>query len=272
MIKKIVIFTDLDGTLLDHHTYSPQPAAPALVRLEKANILVIPTTSKTLAEVEALNLPIPNGPAIGENGMVMAIKPNIFAPPHDQSNQIALGHPYTKIIECIQHQPPKIKQSITGFNDMSIKDVMQNTGLDHASATLAKARLGSEPFLWSGSPQDFDTFKNNVEQADLSITQGGRFYHLTSKGGKANAMDWVIARLQDTWQTKDITSIALGDGPNDAGMLARATYGIRIPNADGNVNFDIQNPQGTIITANAPGPEGWASSINTLLDDWGFAR
>ncbi|TKB45800.1 mannosyl-3-phosphoglycerate phosphatase, partial [Ferrimonas sediminicola] len=30
---KLLVVTDLDGTLLDHHSYSFQPAEPALARL-----------------------------------------------------------------------------------------------------------------------------------------------------------------------------------------------------------------------------------------------
>ena len=33
---RLVIFTDLDGTLLDHDSYSHAPAAPALAALKAA--------------------------------------------------------------------------------------------------------------------------------------------------------------------------------------------------------------------------------------------
>ena len=51
----LLVFTDLDGTLLDHDSYSFEPARPALARLRSAGVPVIPTTSKTLAEVSATN-------------------------------------------------------------------------------------------------------------------------------------------------------------------------------------------------------------------------
>ena len=49
-----LIFTDLDGSLLDHNTYSFDPAAELLLQLEQQQIPVIPVTSKTRAEVMAL--------------------------------------------------------------------------------------------------------------------------------------------------------------------------------------------------------------------------
>ena len=49
------IFTDLDGTLLDHDTYSWAPAAPAIERIKKLGIPLIAISSKTLAELSHLN-------------------------------------------------------------------------------------------------------------------------------------------------------------------------------------------------------------------------
>ena len=45
-----IIFTDLDGTLMDHHTYSLAAALPTVQALSDRGIPVIPCTSKTRAE------------------------------------------------------------------------------------------------------------------------------------------------------------------------------------------------------------------------------
>ena len=46
-----VIFTDLDGTLLDHDTYSAEEARSVLEKVTAMGIPVIPATSKTYDEV-----------------------------------------------------------------------------------------------------------------------------------------------------------------------------------------------------------------------------
>ena len=46
-----VIFTDLDGTLLDHDTYSAEAARSVLEKVTARGIPVIPATSKTYSEV-----------------------------------------------------------------------------------------------------------------------------------------------------------------------------------------------------------------------------
>ena len=52
MPRKFVIYTDLDGTLLDHVTYTFHPALDALELIEKKKIPLIISTSKTRPEIE----------------------------------------------------------------------------------------------------------------------------------------------------------------------------------------------------------------------------
>ena len=68
----VLVFTDLDGTLLDHDDYSFSAAVPALALLRELHILVIANTSKTLAELEGLKKAMGNlHPCIVENGSAL---------------------------------------------------------------------------------------------------------------------------------------------------------------------------------------------------------
>ena len=49
----LIIFSDLDGTLLDHDDYRWQAADPALARLRAANIPLVLNSSKTVPEILA---------------------------------------------------------------------------------------------------------------------------------------------------------------------------------------------------------------------------
>ena len=49
--QNFIIFSDLDGTLLDHHTYSFENAQPALDLVKKNNIPLILVSSKTRMEM-----------------------------------------------------------------------------------------------------------------------------------------------------------------------------------------------------------------------------
>jgi mannosyl-3-phosphoglycerate phosphatase len=80
----LLIFTDLDGTLLDHDTYDFSPALPALTALRADNVPLILCSSKTRAELEywkeRLNI---HDPFISENGGVLAIPEGYFKQPFD---------------------------------------------------------------------------------------------------------------------------------------------------------------------------------------------
>ena len=51
--QPILIFTDLDGTLLDHHSYEFSSNKPLLSTLKAKGIAVVPNTSKTFSELLA---------------------------------------------------------------------------------------------------------------------------------------------------------------------------------------------------------------------------
>ncbi|MDP2876998.1 MAG: HAD-IIB family hydrolase, partial [Holophaga sp.] len=64
-----ILFTDLDGTLLDESTYAFEPALPAIRALQERGIPIVFCTSKTFAETVALQEVLGiTDPFIVENG------------------------------------------------------------------------------------------------------------------------------------------------------------------------------------------------------------
>lgn len=110
----ILIFTDLDGTLLDHDTYSWQPAAPALSFLRERSIPWILCTSKTRAEVERLRAEMGHThPFIVENGGGIYIPRDTFpfetpgATRAADYDLITLGADYTVLIGVLVDAAPR---------------------------------------------------------------------------------------------------------------------------------------------------------------------
>jgi len=65
----VVVFTDLDGTLLDHQTYEWEEAKPALNRCKALQVPLILVSSKTRAEMDVLRHELGLiSPFISENG------------------------------------------------------------------------------------------------------------------------------------------------------------------------------------------------------------
>lgn len=66
---KIIIFTDLDGSLLNHDNYSFSEAIPAINRVRESEIPLIIVTSKTRREVESIQQELRiKEPFVVENG------------------------------------------------------------------------------------------------------------------------------------------------------------------------------------------------------------
>ena len=88
-MKRPVIYTDLDGSLLDHYTYEATAALPLLRQLEQLGTPVIPCTSKTAAELVPLCKTLQlSGPFIAENGALICVPTNWPIPMPTNSGRI----------------------------------------------------------------------------------------------------------------------------------------------------------------------------------------
>ncbi|MGD8914149.1 MAG: HAD-IIB family hydrolase [Candidatus Thiodiazotropha sp.] len=249
-----LVFTDLDGTLLDHNSYEYKDALPALQRLRERRIPVIPVSSKTHAELEVivqkLNL---DGTMIGENGAV------IVYPGEDP--QVAPPG-YMQIRDYLVDSRTNPDFNTFGFGDMTVVEVMEWTGLNQDMAQLAKRRLGSEAFVWQGSENGFNQFRQDIVDAGLRLLQGGRFHHLLGNTDKGKAVGYVTKHLERDGYTVTKT-IGLGDSDNDREMLLAVDIPIIVRKHDGTHIVLEQRPD-AIIT-NLPGPAGWNQAIQNLL-------
>lgn len=78
-MANLIIFTDLDGTLLHPMTYSFEEAMPALKLCRERGIPLILCSSKTRAEIEVYRQRLKNEhPFIPENGGGIFIPKRIF--------------------------------------------------------------------------------------------------------------------------------------------------------------------------------------------------
>ena len=249
-----LVFTDLDGTLLDHNSYDYRPALPALLGLKERGIPIIPVSSKTYAELQVhmqqLQL---DGPLVAENGAVIVYpdeEPQIAPPGYLQMRDY--------LVDCRAN--PEF--DFIGFGDMSPEEVMEATGLDETSARLAMQRLASEPLIWQGSEEGLQQFKQKVTKAGLRLLQGGRFLHLLSDTDKGRAIKHIVNHMRN----KGIAirrTIALGDSDNDREMLLAADIPIIVRKHNGS-HMPLPERPGAYLTDEA-GPAGWNQAILELL-------
>lgn len=265
----LLVYTDLDGTLLDHDSYSFDEARPALQRLQQLSVPVIPVTSKTLAELEVLLAALGiDGPCIAENGGLIALPPGYFgaAPNLKKVGRFEVEYlslEYSAIADLLSTLRRESGFVFTGFADMDDDRVAELTGLDSGAAHRARQRLCSEPLLWQDTAAAFDDFARQLQQHGCSLVKGGRFFHVLGQTDKALAM----TRLNGSFTQAGFSgfaSVALGDSPNDAPMLQAADIAVVIRRKDGGcLQLDTL---GSKIVTRASGPAGWNEFFTDNLD------
>ncbi len=267
-LEQCLIYTDLDGTLLDHHDYTFDPALPTLTLLEENGIPVIPVSSKTQAEIEVLRSTLNNHhPFIIENGAAIYIPKNYF--PNQPEETTLQGDYWVKSFVAprqtwqglIKDISAEFKNQFISFADAGIDGIIEMTGLSREAAALAGQRQYGEPIKWLGNPEQKQLFIKTLQSRGANVLEGGRFIHVSGQCDKGLALQWLSAQYQQH-HARPIATIALGDSHNDVAMLNSADYAVLIPSP----SHALPQLQHTnVFTPQAMGPEGWAEAIEHLL-------
>ena len=267
-----LIFTDLDGTLMDHYDYSSAAAYEALNYCHELEIPIIPTTSKTFAELvvirEQLNL---DGPFIVENGAAVYIPKHItLSLKHlceDKGDYwcYSLAPKRAKWLAIVEQLNNEFHGEFTHFEAMSTLALTSATGLTFPAAKLAKQREYGEPILWLGCSERRAAFITRATELGASPVSGGRFIHITGHSDKAKAMQWLVDQYQRHFAGKEFLSIALGDGPNDISMLEQANFACQVRSPTHPFPLLQRAQTAPTYQTKLDGPAGWNEYITTYI-------
>ena len=136
---KWLVFTDLDGTLLDRR-YDLKAAADAMDSLHQNECLCVPASSKTHVEMAELNnfRKFPS-PYVFENGGGLSW-PSATAPE-------MIGRSAEEISDLLDHIRDEHLFNFRLFRDISVVEIAGRTGLTESGARKAKARQASMPLI-----------------------------------------------------------------------------------------------------------------------------
>lgn len=254
----LMIVTDLDGSLLDHHTYQFEPARPWLERLISAKIPVVICSSKTSAEILPLQqlLGIEGVPFIAENGAVVTSKV--------QCEDTSVEN-YRQLCQTLDDLRQQYGFKFIGFSDVTEREVAEWTGLTPQDAAMAKMREKSESIIWRDSAENFTAFQQVLAVKKLMLVQGGRFWHVMEEGrGKGKALQALLEQFPHPAGARYCT-IGLGDGPNDAPMLDTVDFAVVIKGYSKNRVELMREDRQNVYYSTEFGPEGWSEGLTHFI-------
>lgn len=268
MKRNPIIFTDIDGTLVDHSTYSFEPALPALNLIKKYHIPLIFCSSKTRAEIEEYRKKMEIfHPFISENGGGIFIPKDYFThtfkytKENDAYKIIELGIPYKKLYLVLDDIKTKLNCDIKGFFDMKPEEISSVCGLSFNEALLSKKREFDEAFVIKGDNRLQNKVLEEIKRRGYQYTKGGRFFHITGENDKGKAVEILKALYEKKYS--HIITIGLGDSFNDKPLLEGVDIAVLVkkPGGTHDPEIDIKG----LIKVEGIGPKGWRDYIVSYL-------
>jgi len=247
----ILIFSDLDGTLLDAKTYSFDAARPALDRLAELGVPLVLTSSKTRREIEVWRERLGNrDPFIAENGAAA------FVPRGGGYRTIEFGDPYAELVTALDAAAEESGCRVRGFHHLDARGVSEISGLALDDAERARAREYDEPFeILDPAPERRDRLLAAIEARGKRWTKG-RFYHITGNNDKGRAVRAVKAIYQG--RDPELRTVGIGDAWNDVPMFRETDVAIVMPSTEAE---GIRQAVTGARLAPQPGPAGWGAAV-----------
>jgi len=272
MRSPYIIFTDLDGTLLDYHSYSYQAALPALNFIKQMGIPLILVSSKTRRELIHYQneLQLAGLPFVVENGSAIYTVADYFLSLDGSDisgdyTRYKLGMTYNEIEQILIKISEKYNYTIRGFHNTTQDEIGKLTSLSENDLQRAMNRDFSIPLFYDSAAENI--LKEEIDKYNLQILYGGRFMHLLGRVDKGKAVEIIMQGYRNRLDQDNLYSVALGDSLNDFAMLKAVNFPILVKRHDG--SYERRQTITNIAYSPGIGPTGWNLSLLSLLKTGG---
>ena len=264
--QPLVVFTDLDGTLIDHHSYGIAGSLAAIRKLAERKAPLVFCSSKTFAEQIHLQRQIGlKLPFIFENGSAVAIPDGFFpgkfysATRKEQGfDLVVFAHAEATVLRTALSNI----SGIQGYSKASDAELSAATSLSGAFLHRARERWFTETLLSRLDAAQVVRINTLLKPEGFVLSRGGRFYTVQSDTvNKGKAVEWMKGIFRQT-RTQAPCFAAIGDSPNDAPMLEVVDLPFLVQRPD-HTWADLSLP--TLIKLKGIGPEGFSTAVRMLL-------
>ncbi len=272
-----LIFTALEGALVDPRNDSFAGAEEALSELERRKIAFVLLTRRTREEIDPIRRKMGhNHPFVTENGGGIFFPDGYFslripgAVRTARYLSIAQGRPYKEVCEALDEIAEECAVGVAGFHHMSLREIADNTGLRPRNAELARAREFDEPFYFtSANDKAIARFVETARARGFDTRRGPTFWHLSSKCDAARAVR-SLAELFRKATHINLRLVGIGGGEQDLPWLRAVDHAVLLPDSP-EAAKPLESPQEnsgrtrTIVMGNAPGAAGWNNAILNII-------
>ncbi|MHC4268628.1 MAG: HAD-IIB family hydrolase [Planctomycetota bacterium] len=273
--EKIIVFTDLDGTLLDHSTYSYGEAEKALKSLRERRIPLVLCSSKSRDEIKVYREKMSNNePFISENGGALFIPEEYglkceFDKVEDGYFVIEIGSEYKNLLDVFERVKKNTGINLKTIKEFTVDELIRLTGLSKEEACLAQKREYILPFIIDGEQEDVENIKREIHSLGLNYTEGVRFVYLMDRNDKGKAVKILVNIFRKNFPESKIVTVGLGDSLNDLPMLEAVDKAILVQKISG--SYEDRIKVDGLVYADGIGPVGWNKAVLGLFSKYKFA-
>lgn len=281
----LVIFSDLDGTLLDYDGSSWQRAGGAVQHVRERRIPLVFTSSKTLQEQMAYQHEMDlNEPMIVESGGAIVV-PRGYLPDdvveawaqEETTGEgseltsvgrrwiVGLARSHDQVIRAVTEVREETGIPVRGITEMPLAQVLARSGLTEAMAMRARSREYSELVHLEGDRGAWNEVRRVFEERGFGLHGNGPFATVvdlaTDKGRGVRLMTELLRR---SGEGRGLETVALGDGRSDVPMFEAVDRAFLVERAGGGwIEVDLPN----VEKVTGVGPHGWEPVVRKLLDE-----
>ncbi len=272
-----LIFSALEGALVDPRTDSYAGAEEALDALDGRKIPYVLLTSRTREEIDPIRHKMGhNHPFITENGGGIFFPDGYFSvkiPGVVRTARylsVAQGRPYAEVCEALDDIAEECGVGVAGFHHMNLREIADNTGLRPKAAELARAREFDEPFYFTSADEKaIARFVETSRAKGFDARKGPTFWHFSSKCDTARAVRTVAQLFREATHIK-LTLVGIGGSDLDLPWLRAVDHPVLLPGPDKAARPSEQTSENpgqtkTIVMGDAPGPSGWNRIILDII-------